>query len=231
MKESELTPDGWYWYQREGGKLLKFLKRDNLFRFETPEKEKRTFTDSVLGWMRPATEVEIQEHGPKSRKQKRYEDQVKTLLESGCEIFKPKKDCEQDFEFTVDRDPEALHILENVALAEGTIIVWTSPSTHADTLYRIATLGKISLEDAEKRVHEGSQIDQEHGSKFDLILPNVPELVGLNKRLGLFFNPGGMYSSPAVIKISNVVLTDKLMSMGLLPSLEVPIDSKENDNE
>jgi hypothetical protein len=156
--------------------------------------------------------------------EQKYQKACEDLKAKGCEVF--THDQNISVIFALDREPAALKVLTDLALAEGTLIVWTSPTTHDATVHHVATLCNLSLEEAESLVHRGSEKTEnggnrtvDGGSKYDLLLPNVSELVGLNERLGLYFNPGGKYANPQTIKIDKVLLTDYLMTQGLRPSL------------
>ena len=138
--------------------------------------------------------------------------------------------------FDLNREPDALKTLTDLALAEGTLIVWTSPTTHTCTVAHVASACNLSFEEAEvlvnrgsERVEEGGNRTVDGGSKFDLLLPNVPELAGLNVKLGLYFNPGGNYANPEVVKIGNTKLTDHLMRLGMRPTPRVSTEEKDDE--
>jgi hypothetical protein len=219
MKESELTPDGWYWYQREGGKLLKFLKRDNLFRFETPEKEKRTFTDSVLGWMRPATEVEIQEYGPKTRKQKSYDAAKKKgwLLDGNPDF--------RGIRFNVE-DPEAVSALEEFSTTPGTMLeVYTSMDSLPHVLSELRQCSGMTEEEILPFVRLLKE-DTESGVAWDVYVPNSSALGEFEKRLKVYF--GSSRTSYLYIKIGSREVFKAFFQKGVRP-IENSIRSVIND--
>lgn len=59
-----------------------------------------------------------------------------------------------------------------------------------------------------------------HGLKYDVCIPNVPGLVGLNHKLKIYFNANGKRNSYFQIQIGSKQLAEYLIARGVVPELE-----------
>jgi hypothetical protein len=209
---NELRSKEWYWFQptvTAQGQLLQFVKRQNeKFYFETLEKGSRIFHESASRAFRPATESEIQEYGPKSRKQKGYDAAKKKgwLLDGNPDF--------RGIRFNVE-DPEAVSALEEFSTTPGTMLeVYTSMDSLPHVLSELRQCSSMTEEEILPFVRLLKE-NTESGVAWDVYVPNSSALGEFEKRLKVYF--GSSRTSYHYVKIGSREVFKAFFRKGIRP--------------